>query len=108
MKKKQQSTATLCLLSSSAPVGMQEAYNRIRVNLLARAGMGSTRGEGTACPVIGVTSVARRQSRRYLVSNLAISFARLGLRVLLVDADYRSDGLATLFDVSDENGIVVK
>ena len=74
--------AAPCLLTNAATPAMQESYNRIRVNLLARAGLGSERGTGTVCPVIGVTSVVRHRSRRYLAANLAISFARLGMRVL--------------------------
>lgn len=100
--------AAPCLLTNAATPAMQESYNRIRVNLLARAGLGSERGCGTVCPVIGVTSVVRHRSRRYLAANLAISFARLGMRVLLVDADYRSEGLAPLLEVAEGGGIAAR
>lgn len=105
MKRSYKKGATLCLLSSDAPAALHEIYNHIRVNLLARTGLGAEQGEKKTCPVIGVTSVSCRRSRRYLAANLAISFARLGMRVLLVDADYRSEGLAVLLGMTEGEGL---
>lgn len=99
--------STLRLLSEEdAPLAMREAYNRIRINLLARVGTGAPQSEQTACPVIGVTAAVSRAGNRYLAANLAISLAQLGRRILLVDADYRAEEtLDALLGVTSEGGL---
>ena len=97
--------STLCLLSEDVPAAMREAYNRIRVNLIARADI--RHGEKDAlCPVLGVASAVCRAGSPYLAANLAISFAQLGLSTLLVDADFRSESdLAALLGSTAEAGL---
>ncbi len=71
------------LLSSDSPK-LREAYNRIRTNLDARL-------RGIACPVVGVSSPGEGEGAAACCENLAVSFARLGRRVLLIDADLRAE-----------------
>lgn len=98
--------STLRLLTEDVPAPMREAYNRTRVNLLARVGMGNDRFSEKETPVIGVTTAVDRSGRRYLAANLAISFAQLGLRTLLIDADYRAEeGMDALLSLPAENGM---
>lgn len=94
----------LRLLTADDPA-LVEAYNDIRSNLLARLGMRpGTVGEHI-CPVACVTTVGKHRDQRELPVNLAISFARLGLRVLLVDADYRGVGIAPALGVEAAPGL---
>lgn len=96
---------TLRLLHEDVPAPMREAYNRIRVNLLARVGLGSNREAAKECPVIGLTTAAPCAGRRYLAANLAISFEQLGMRTLLIDADYReAEGLNALLGLPAQQG----
>lgn len=67
-----------------------EAYNRIRTNLNARLA-------GTACPVVAVTSPTDKENSAAVCENLAYSFARLGRRVLLIDADMRTETAPAIF-----------
>lgn len=99
-------TSTLRLLTEETPAAMREAYNRIRVNLLARVGLGNDRMTEKETPVIGVATALDRAGRPYLAANLAISFAQLGLRTLLIDADYRAaEGLDALLGMPGDEGI---
>ena len=82
----------LRLLTAGDPA-LVEAYNDIRSNLLARLGVRPGAGART-CPVACVAAVGTQRDERELPLNLAISFARLGLRVLLVDANYRGAEIA--------------
>ncbi len=80
-----------------------EAYNDIRSNLLPRLGMHPGVAEQTA-PIVCVTAIDKCAPQE-LCANIAISFARLGLRVLLVDADYRGEGLASIFGTEVTPGL---
>ena len=75
------------------------AYDVIRANLLVRLGM--TGEEKKLTPVVAVSSVGKYSKRREMTVNLAISFARLGLRVLLADADFRTKGIAPILGAAD-------
>ena len=97
--------STLQLLSAAAPAAMQESYRRIRAQLMARVGLGADRSHAELCPVIGVTALDERPGRSYLAANLSISLAKVGLRVLLVDADYREAGLASLLGMEENEGL---
>ena len=75
-------TASSELLRAGECDTQYEAYNRIRTNLNARLA-------NTECPVIAVSSPTAKEESSVCCENLAYSFARLGRRVLLIDADMR-------------------
>jgi capsular exopolysaccharide synthesis family protein len=52
-----------------------------------------------------VVSPDRREGRSLAAANLAITFAQLGQRTLLIDADLRQPSLHTLFDVRQRLGL---
>ncbi|WP_427913119.1 polysaccharide biosynthesis tyrosine autokinase [Ramlibacter sp. MMS24-I3-19] len=54
---------------------------------------------------IAVVSPERGDGRSYVASNLAVAFAQLGARTLLVDADLRTPRQHTLFGIGDSLGL---
>jgi chain length determinant protein tyrosine kinase EpsG len=54
---------------------------------------------------LAVVSVHRGEGRSYLAANLAVVFAQLGERTLLIDADLRSPRQHLLFDLPNQTGL---
>jgi protein-tyrosine kinase len=75
-----------------------EAIRGLCAELLLR-----TRGQGGA--VIPLLSPCAGEGRSQLAAEIAIAFAQLGRRTLLVDADMRLPRLHSLFDVENTRGL---
>ena len=76
-----------------------EAYRAIRTALLFRI-----QGEGHR--VIQVTSPNKGDGKSLMISNLAISIAQAGKRVLLIDADCRRPRQHQIFNLVNNQGLV--
>jgi protein-tyrosine kinase len=76
-----------------------ETLRTLRTELLLRL----KGGRGTSA--IAVISPSAGEGRSQLVSELAVAFAQLGRRTLLVDADLRRPTLHTLFSADNESGL---
>jgi tyrosine-protein kinase Etk/Wzc len=75
-----------------------EAYRTLRTNLMfARSGAGLKR--------ILVSSAIAAEGKSTTASNLAVTYAQQGLRVLLIDGDLRKSRLHTIFGVPREPGL---
>ena len=61
------------------------------------------RGEALTCALIGMDCEDELPG---IAGNLAIVMARLGMRTLLVEADFRSPRMASLFGVPGDRGLV--
>ncbi len=86
------------LLSPDSPFVVKEAYNSIRTNLLFSQ-------QGEKCPVFIITSPTANNGKSINVSNMAISFAQMGKRTLLIDADMRNPTIHRLFSIPVKNGL---
>ena len=75
-----------------------EAFRSLRTHLDWRTGG----GQGL---VIQVTSPVKAEGKSTVTSNLAFSFAQLGKKVVVVDADLRAGVLHQAFDVSSLHGL---
>jgi capsular exopolysaccharide synthesis family protein len=75
-----------------------EAYRSLRTNLIFSQAVRSLR-------TILVTSAAPSDGKTTTSSNLAVTFAQQGLRVLLVDCDLRKARLHKVFSVPREPGL---
>lgn len=86
------------LLSEGAPVAFDEAMRAVRTNVLFSSA-------DTGCRTVVVTSSQPGEGKSVVASNLAVSLAQIGKRVLLVDADMRKPRLQDIFGTKQEPGL---
>lgn len=85
----------LCAESSFA---VKEAYNSIRTNLLFTQ-------KGDKCPIFVVTSATANNGKTINSINLAVSFAQMGKKTLLIDSDMRNPTVHRMFSIPAKNGL---
>jgi polysaccharide biosynthesis transport protein len=86
------------LIHTGVPPGFAEAFRTIRTNVLF-----SSADEGAR--ILVVTSTGPGEGKTTVASNLAISFAQTGQRVLLIDGDMRRPRVHTVFAQKQEPGL---
>ena len=87
------------LLNSHSSFFSREAYNMLRTNLsfaLAEAG---------ECKVVMITSPMQSEGKSITASNLAITLAEAGHRVLLLDCDLRRPKIGRLLSLKSKAGL---
>lgn len=90
---------TSTLVSLSEPTSpAAEAYRRLRLNLMSPAREASLR----TLLVVAASADAEKAS---VVANLAVTFAKVGQRVILVDCDLRHPAQHTFFGLSNDAGL---
>lgn len=77
-----------------------ERLKALRTRLLIRWS-----GLGNEPRALAIVSPGPREGRSFVAANLAVLFAQLGMRTLLVDADLRAPRQYQIFDVSDRSGL---
>ena len=86
------------LISNGVPPNFAEAVRAVRTNVLF-----SSAEEGSRSLV--VTSTGPGEGKTLVATNLAISFAQAGQRVLLIDADMRRPRVHDMFKQRQEPGL---
>jgi polysaccharide biosynthesis transport protein len=86
------------LLNEAVPPAFGEAIRAVRTNVLF-----SSAEEGVRTVV--VTSAGPGEGKSLFSSNLSVSLAQAGLRVLHIDADMRRPRVHEIFDVTQEPGL---
>ncbi|UUZ51625.1 hypothetical protein LP420_06925 [Massilia sp. B-10] len=82
------------------PFGTQaEAMRKLRVELSRRW------FKRPGQHALAITSAEPQEGRTFLAANLAVAFAQLGQRTLLIDADLRAPRQHTLFGLSNRVGL---
>ena len=78
--------------------GPSEAYRMLRTNL-------KFRGVGDRIRTVAITSTEPNEGKTTIVANLAISFATMGDRVLVLDCEIRRAGMHEIFGVPLRPGL---
>ncbi len=86
------------ILCADSPFVVKEAYNSVRTNLLFTQ-------QGEKCPIFVVSSPTANNGKSINTINMAISFAQMGKRTLLIDADMRNPTIHRLFSIPVKNGL---
>lgn len=86
------------ILNHNSPFALRESYNSIRANLRF-----TSRGE--ACPIYAVTSADAAEGKTLNAINLAVSFAQIGKKTLVIDADMRKSSISTILDIERIDGL---
>ena len=86
------------ILSTDSSFVVKEAYNLIRTNLLFTQ-------QGEKCPIFVVSSPNANNGKSLNSINMAISFAQMGKRTLLIDADMRNPTIHRMFSIPVKNGL---
>lgn len=82
-----------------------EELRGLRTQLLTRWLRGGTAAAPQGRKVLAVTSPGDGEGRSYVAANLAVLFAQLGVRTLLIDADMRCPAQHRIFNVEDRIGL---
>jgi capsular exopolysaccharide synthesis family protein len=86
------------LLNDNTPFAVKEAYNSIRTKLVFMT-------HEEACPVYAMTSALPSDGKSINAVNLAITYAQLGKRTLIIDGDMRKPTLHRYFDCGHSGGL---
>jgi polysaccharide biosynthesis transport protein len=86
------------ILNSESPFALREAYNNIRANLLFTGG-------GEKCPIYAITSADVAEGKTLNTINLAISYAQLDKKILVIDADMRKSSMSSILDIEQIDGL---
>lgn len=86
------------VLCADSPFVVKEAYSSIRTNLLFTQ-------QGENCPIYVVTSPTANNGKSINSINLAVSFAQMGKKTLLIDADMRNPTVHRIFSIPVKNGL---
>lgn len=86
------------VLNDESPFHVREAYKVLRTNLIFSL-------PTTGCKKLIVTSSLESEGKSTNCLNMAITFAEMDARVLIIDADLRKPNIARLLNVSNAPGL---
>jgi non-specific protein-tyrosine kinase len=97
--KKQRGSKGMQLVTVANPETLAaESFRILRTNL-------QLAGSDRQLSSVLITSPSRGDGKSDIAANLAVTFARAGKRVILIDANLRRPQIAPLFNISDQHGL---
>ena len=91
------------ILTKESPYAIKEAYVQLRTNLMFSVASGNDLESG--CRVFAVTSPGPSDGKSTNAANIAVSFAMLGERTLLIDCDMRKPNVHKLWNLELQHGM---
>lgn len=89
------------LLNNDSPFAIKEAYVKLRTSLM----FCMTADSKKACRTFAITSSNPADGKSLTAANVAISFAMLGKKTLLIDADMRKPSQRRLWRINPTTGL---
>lgn len=89
------------LLTNASPFAIKEAYVKLRTSLM----FCMTADKERPCTTFAITSAKPSEGKSLTAANIAISYAMLGKKVLLIDADMRKPTQRRLWKVELSMGL---
>lgn len=89
------------LLAESSPFAVKEAYIKLRTNLM----FCMTKNKEQSCRIFAVTSANQNEGKSISAANIAVSFALLGKKTLLIDADMRKSTQQKIWGIKKTVGL---
>ena len=86
------------LLTPKSPFVTTEAYRSLRTNLMYT-------GCTEKCPVYVITGASANVGKSLSCANLAISYAQIGKKTLIIDLDMRMPSQHIAFDLDNKEGV---
>lgn len=86
------------VLCEESPFAFKESYNALRANMLFT-------GKGEKCPIYIITSAELNEGKTLNSINLAISYAQLGKKILLIDGDMRNSTVSERLKIKNKAGL---
>lgn len=105
-KKNKKNSSQVTIAETRQKIGSEidfaanEAYKQLRTNI------SFTLNPKNKCNIFGVTSSIPGEGKSLTSINLALSFAQMDKKVLLIECDLRKPVFAEYFDLNVENGLI--
>ena len=96
-KKKRPVDTAKILITKGGRTSLDESYNRLKDNVLHFGNNGKK--------VIQVEASVSGEGKTTLVSNLGVSLAFNGKKVVVIDLDFRNPGISKVFGVTEDVGV---
>ena len=94
----QSSDSRKYILQENSPFAIKESYKALRTNVAFSL-------PGTESKVVAVTSGDRSEGKSFNTINLAIAFAQIGKKVILLDCDMRLPTVASKLGIQQKPGL---